>query len=69
MNIDKATKVLLRRQAHLLGRLGDKTRNLSYDKRENAAISVVLMEIRKLTAENEVLKHPSITYDVSKLKG
>ena len=58
MNIDRAKNVLLRRQTHLLRRLGDKTRNLSYDKRENQAISVVLLHMRKLEAENEEYKKP-----------
>lgn len=64
MNIDTAKNVLLRRQAHLLGRIGKATYAHNHDERENQAISVVLFHIRKLEAENGVLAKPTISYDM-----
>lgn len=56
MNIDRAERVLLRRQAHLLNRVGKHKRKFDYDKEESSAISYVIMELRKLRVEVSVLK-------------
>ena len=60
MNIDRAERVLLRRQAHLLNRVGKHKRKFDYDKEESSAISCVIMELRKLRAEVEELKKPQV---------
>lgn len=47
MQLPKAIKKLERRQAHLLRRIATSAKPLSHDVQESAAISCVLMEIRK----------------------
>ena len=60
MNIERAKCVLLRRQAHLLNRVGKHKRKFDYDKEESAAISYVIMELRKLRVEVEEFKKPQV---------
>jgi hypothetical protein len=56
MTLLTAQRIILRRQAHLYSRVGLDKRDLTHDKREIAAINVVLMELKKLSMENDVLK-------------
>lgn len=56
MKIENAKHTLLRRQAHLLTRFVKSNKNLTYDKLEYHAISVVLMELKKLEMEVYTLK-------------
>ena len=59
MTLEKAKWVLQRRQAHLLT-LVRKDRSGDYNDRENKAISVVLMELRKLEAKVEVYERKTV---------
>ena len=56
MKLPEATKKLERRQSHLLRRIGASKKPLTHDVDESAAISCVLMEIKRLTEENQNLK-------------